>query len=72
MSFQFIKQMPTPEKVKTDYPISPELAKIKECRDAEIKKVFTGENDKFLPITKTLLLIIATVLQRFRKKLRIK
>ncbi|MBQ3932873.1 MAG: 3-deoxy-7-phosphoheptulonate synthase [Lachnospiraceae bacterium] len=50
MSFQFIKQMPTPEKVKTDYPISPELAKIKESRDAEIKKVFTGENDKFLLI----------------------
>ena len=41
MSFQFIKQMPTPEKVKTDYPISPELAKIKESRDAEIKKVRT-------------------------------
>ena len=32
MSFQFIKQMPTPEKVKTDYPISPELAKIKEIQ----------------------------------------
>lgn len=33
-----------------EYPLSKELIELKQARDAEIKKVFTGESDKFLVI----------------------
>lgn len=50
MSFEFIKRLPTPAEIKEQYPASERVAKIKEKRDAEIRKVFTGESDKFLVI----------------------
>lgn len=50
MSFEFVKKLPTPAEVKEMYPVTERVAKIKEERDAEIKKVFTGESDKFLVI----------------------
>lgn len=50
MSFDFIKKLPTPKEIKEEFPVSERAAKIKEEKDAEIKKVFTGESDKFLVI----------------------
>ena len=50
MGFEFIKKLPTPAEIKTQYPVSDEILKIKEQRDAEIKDVFTGKSDKFLAI----------------------
>lgn len=50
MNFEFVKKLPTPKEVKEMYPVTERVAKIKEERDAEIKKVFTGESDKFLVI----------------------
>lgn len=50
MSFEFVKKLPIPAEVKEMYPVTERVAKIKETRDAEIKKVFTGESDKFLVI----------------------
>ncbi len=50
MSFEFIKKLPTPQEIREKYPLSEELAAIKKARDEEIRKVFTGESDKFLVI----------------------
>ncbi|MDO5389674.1 MAG: 3-deoxy-7-phosphoheptulonate synthase [Eubacteriales bacterium] len=50
MGFEFIKKLPTPAEIKNQYPVSDEILKIKEQRDAEIKDVFTGKSDKFLAI----------------------
>ena len=50
MSYEFFRKLPTPLEIKTMYPVSDEVAKQKELNDAEIRKVFTGELDKFLLI----------------------
>ncbi len=50
MSMDFKRKLPIPKEIKEQYPVTEELAKIKEQRDAEIKAVFTGELDKFLLI----------------------
>ncbi len=48
MNMNFIGKLPIPKEIKEQYPITAEMAKIKEDRDIEIKKIFTGESDKFL------------------------
>ncbi|MFI3177850.1 MAG: 3-deoxy-7-phosphoheptulonate synthase, partial [Eubacteriales bacterium] len=50
MSFTFVKKLPTPEEFRKEYPVSEEVAKIKEKRDEEIKNVITGKSNKFLVI----------------------
>ena len=50
MGFKFTKKLPTPEEIRTQYPISSEIQAIKEKRDQEIRDVFTGKSDKFLAI----------------------
>ncbi len=50
MGFEFVNQLPTPEEIRKQFPLAPELAAVKQQRDAEIKKVLTGESDKFLVI----------------------
>lgn len=45
-----IKEMPSADVIRALYPMSEELQKIKAERDSIIKKVFTGESDKFLVI----------------------
>lgn len=50
MSMTIHNRLPEPEILKMEYPISPALVAMKQARDAEIKKVFTGESDKFLVI----------------------
>ncbi len=50
MSFQFIKQLPTPAEIKEQFPLPMKLAELKEQRDIQIKKVFRGESDKFILI----------------------
>lgn len=42
------QELPTPEEVRKMYPLSEELALIKAENDKEIRKVFTGESDKFI------------------------
>ncbi len=48
MSMEFKRKLPIPMEVKEQYPVSEKDKKIKEERDAEIKRIFTGESDKFL------------------------
>ena len=50
MGFTFINKLPTPAEIREQFPLAPELAEIKHARDEEIKKVFTGESDKFVVI----------------------
>ena len=50
MSMTIHNRLPEPEILKMEYPLSAELTEIKRTRDEEIKKVFTGESDKFLVI----------------------
>ena len=50
MALHMIKKVPTPEEIRESHPMSKELLHIKAERDAEIRKVFTGESDKFLAI----------------------
>ena len=50
MSFEFIGKLPTPAEVKEMYPVTERVRKIKEEKDAMIRKVFTGESETFLVI----------------------
>ena len=50
MSMVIHNRLPEPEILKMEYPLSPELVALKKERDEEIKKVFTGEADKFIVI----------------------
>ncbi len=50
MSLQFVKQLPTPEDICKEYPLTPELTALKATRDEEIRDVFTGKSDKFLVV----------------------
>lgn len=50
MSIEFLKKLPTPTEIKADYPVTQKVEKIKLERDEMIRKVFTGESDKFLVI----------------------
>lgn len=48
--YEFIRKLPTPEEIKEQFPVSPELIALKKQRDAEIRDVFTGKSNKFLLI----------------------
>ncbi len=50
MSFKYLNELPTPEEIKSRYPVSSELIEAKRKRDAEIAAVIRGESDKFLMI----------------------
>ena len=50
MSFKFVRQLPSPDQVKEQPPMSEEMKKIKEQRDRLIQDVITGDSDKFLVI----------------------
>ncbi len=44
------KELPLPALLKEEYPLSKELAAVKEKRDREIRDVFIGKSDRFLVI----------------------
>ena len=50
MSFTFVKQLPSPDQIKSQTPLSEEMKKIKAKRDRLIQDVITGRSDKFLVI----------------------
>ena len=50
MNMQFKRKLPVPQQIKNKYPVTEDLAIIKEKRDEQIKAVFSGESDKFLLI----------------------
>lgn len=50
MSFKFLKELPSPEEIKKEYPLSKELTELKAKRDQMISDVITGKDDRFLLI----------------------
>ena len=50
MSMNIVRELPHPSEIKAAHPLSPELIAVKAERDEEIRKVFTGESDKFILI----------------------
>lgn len=48
MNCEFKRKLPVPMEIKEMYPLTDDLKKIKDDRDAEIKKIFCGESDKFI------------------------
>ena len=48
MSMEFYRKLPIPKDIKAEFPITPELAKIRDIQLEEQRKIFTGESDKFI------------------------
>ena len=48
MGMTFVTELPTPNVIRHQFPLAPELVERKQARDAEVKKIITGESDKFL------------------------
>ncbi|MGN8631553.1 3-deoxy-7-phosphoheptulonate synthase [Blautia sp. HCP3S3_G3] len=48
MSMKTNHQLPLPEVLKSQYPLSEEIKQIKADRDREIRDIFTGKSDKFV------------------------
>jgi 3-deoxy-7-phosphoheptulonate synthase len=46
----FNRKLPIPQEIKAEYPLSPDLIRIKEKRDADIQDIFLGKSNKFLII----------------------
>lgn len=46
MSMNFLRKLPIPKDIKEQFPMSDDLVKIKEERDKEIRKIFTGEDNR--------------------------
>ena len=50
MSMYKNSELPVPDALKAQFPLSAQLAQVKARRDAAIRDVFTGASDKFLVI----------------------
>lgn len=50
MGIKLLKEIPSSAGIKALHPMTEKAIKIKEARDIEIKKVFTGESNKFIVI----------------------
>lgn len=50
MGFEYVSKLPTPDEIRAQFPLAPELVAEKARKDAEISDVFTGKSDKFLVI----------------------
>lgn len=49
-NMNFKRKLPVPKEIKEQYPLTAELSRIKEARDAVIADVFTGKSDKMVLI----------------------
>ena len=50
MSFEFVEKLPVPAEIKEQFPMSDALCSLKARRDEEIRRIFTGEDSRFLMI----------------------
>ncbi|MBQ2752992.1 MAG: 3-deoxy-7-phosphoheptulonate synthase [Firmicutes bacterium] len=50
MGYKEIQSIPAPEEIIAEIPMTERLKKIKAQRDDELKKIFTGEDDRFIVI----------------------
>ncbi len=50
MSFNYLRQLPSPGEIKIQYPLEARLAEIKKSRDQQIRDILTGKDNRFLVI----------------------
>lgn len=50
MGFNYVKELISPEELKQHYPLTEELKQKKAARDAEIRRIFEGNDNRFLAI----------------------
>lgn len=50
MSFSFIHELPSPQEIKKQFPLSEKMAQVKKERDKMIADVLTGKDDRFLVV----------------------
>ncbi len=48
MNMDFKRKLPIPKLIKEQYPVTEAMQKVKDERDAQLRKIFTGESDRFL------------------------
>lgn len=48
MNMEFYRKLPIPKDIKEQYPLTSDLATLKEAEDKEIRNVFEGKTNKFL------------------------
>ena len=48
MNMTFKRKLPIPQQIKTRYSVTEEMAKVKLKRDEELRRIFSGESDKFI------------------------
>ena len=48
MSMEFYRKLPIPKDIKAEFPITKEMEATRENYLTEMKKIFTGESDKFM------------------------
>ena len=48
MNMNFLRKLPIPKDIKAQYPLTEECKKIRDSRAEELRKIFTGESDKFV------------------------
>ena len=69
MSIKINHELPLPEILKSQYPLSPKLKEVKKQRDEEIRRIFTGESDKFIVLVGpcSAFLFVGTIDEVFEK-----
>ena len=50
MNMKFIRKLPIPMDIKAQYPVTKEMMAVKKEQDQELKRIFTGESNRFLLI----------------------
>ncbi len=48
MNMEFYRKLPIPKDIKEEFPLTPELIKLRESQLTELNKIFSGESNKFL------------------------
>lgn len=48
MNMNFLRKLPIPQEIKAQYPLTEEMALVKQTRDLEIRDIFTGKSNKFI------------------------
>ena len=50
MGFEYVSKLPTPDEIRAQFPLAPELAAEKARKDAGIRAVVSGDSDTCLVI----------------------
>ncbi len=48
MNMEFYRKLPIPKDIKAQFPITPDLSRIRDSQIEELNKVFSGESNKFI------------------------